>query len=149
MSKPKNPKEQAFRDKIKEEILSFFQLNEESAWSLNQVHKAFAVRDRKSKDLFGELAEELTKDKKLIRKNDGNYIIDTITEFVEGRIDHVNVRFGFVVVEGREEDVMINARDLNGAIDGDIVKVLVAAKKKKGSDRAEGEVIECLRGSQF
>ncbi|MEA5459679.1 RNB domain-containing ribonuclease [Arcicella sp. LKC2W] len=145
MTELKPSKEQNFRSRIKAEILEFFQLNEDTAWSLNQVHKAFAIRDRKTKDLFGDLLTELQKDKKLIRQQDGHYLADTTTEFVEGRIDHVNVRFGFVIVDGREGDILINARDLNGAIDGDIVKVLVWAKKKKGSDRTEGEVIEILQ----
>jgi ribonuclease R len=140
----KKTKEQAYKAGIKAEILDFFQLNEDSAWSLNQVHKAFAIRDRNTKDLFGTLIDELHKEKKLIRQQDGNYIADTITEFVEGRIDHVNVRFAFVVVEGRESDVLINARDMNGAIDGDTVKVLVSAKRKKGSVRDEGEVVEVI-----
>jgi ribonuclease R len=141
----KKSKELVYKAGIKAEILEFFQLNEDSPWSLNQVHKAFAIRDRNTKDLFGVLVEELHKEKKLIRQKDGNYIADNITEFVEGRIDHVNVRFAFVVVEGREGDVLINARDLNGAIDGDIVKVLVSSKKRKATDRAEGEVIEIIR----
>ena len=145
MTDLKPSKEQNFRSRIKAEILEFFQLNEDTAWSLNQVHKAFAIRDRKTKDIFGDLLTELQKDKKLIRQPDGHYLADTTTEFVEGRIDHVNVRFGFVIVDGREGDILINARDLNGAIDGDIVKVLVWAKKKKGSDRTEGEVIEILQ----
>jgi ribonuclease R len=72
-------------------------------------------------------------------------MIDASTEFLEGRMDHVNVRFGFVVVEGREGDILVNARDMNGAIDGDIVKVLVATKKKKSTDKTEGEVIEIVR----
>ncbi len=141
----KPTKEQIYKDKIKAEILEFFQLNEETAWSLNQVNKAFAVRDRKTKDLFGDLMIELHKDKKLIRMSEGHYMIDSSTEFLEGRVDHVNVRFGFVVVEGREGDVLINARDMNGAIDGDIVKVLVATKKKKPTDKTEGEVIEIVK----
>jgi ribonuclease R len=144
MTNKKQTKEQAYKAGIKAEILDFFQLNEDSAWSLNQVHKAFAIRDRNTKDLFGTLIDELHKEKKLIRQQDGNYIADTITEFVEGRIDHVNVRFAFVVVEGRESDVLINARDMNGAIDGDTVKVLVYAKRKKGSVRDEGEVVEVI-----
>jgi ribonuclease R len=145
MTNKKPTKEQIYKDKIKAEILEFFQLNEETAWSLNQVHKAFAVRDRKTKDFFGDLMIELHKDKKLIRMSEGHYMIDASTEFLEGRIDHVNVRFGFVVVEGREGDILVNARDMNGAIDGDIVKVLVATKKKKSTDKTEGEVIEIVR----
>ena len=145
MTDKKPTKEQLYKDKIKAEILEFFQLNEETAWSLNQVHKAFAVRDRKTKDLFGDLMIELHKDKKLIRMSEGHYMIDASTEFLEGRMDHVNVRFGFVVVEGREGDILINARDMNGAIDGDIVKVLVATKKKRSTDKTEGEVIEIVR----
>ncbi|MDZ7899915.1 MAG: RNB domain-containing ribonuclease [Arcicella sp.] len=141
----KQTKEQAYKAGIKAEILDFFQLNEETPWSLNQIHKAFSIRDRNTKDLFGVLVEELRKDKKLVRTTDGHYILDTTTEFVEGRIDHVNVRFAFVIVEGREGDVLINARDMNGAIDGDIVKVLVSAKKRKATERAEGEVIEIIK----
>ena len=145
MTNNKPTKEQIYKDKIKAEILEFFQVNEETAWSLNQVNKAFAVRDRKTKDLFGDLMIELHKDKKLIRMSEGHYMIDTSTEFLEGRVDHVNVRFGFVVVEGREGDVLINARDMNGAIDGDIVKVLVSTKKKKPTDKTEGEIIEIVK----
>ncbi len=145
MTNKKPTKEQLYKDKIKAEILEFFQLNEETAWSLNQVHKAFAVRDRKTKDLFGDLMIELHKDKKLIRMSEGHYMIDASTEFLEGRMDHVNVRFGFVIVEGREGDILVNARDLNGAIDGDIVKVLVSTKKKKSTDKTEGEVIEIVQ----
>lgn len=145
MTNKKPTKEQIYKDKIKAEILEFFQLNEETAWSLNQVHKAFAVRDRKTKDLFGDLMIELHKDKKLIRMSEGHYMIDASTEFLEGRLDHVNVRFGFVIVEGREGDILVNARDLNGAIDGDIVKVLVATKKKKSTDKTEGEVVEIVK----
>ncbi|MDI9860362.1 ribonuclease R family protein [Flectobacillus roseus] len=144
MTKQKNSKEERFRESVKNEILSFFELNDDRSWSLNQVHKAFAVRDRSTKELFATLVEVLTKDKKLIRQKDGNYIIDRVTEFVTGKVDHVNARFAFVVVEGREDDVWISNQDLNGAIDGDIVKVLISAKRKKGSDRAEGEVVEIL-----
>ena len=145
MIEKKPTKEQQYKDKIKAEILEFFQLNEETAWSLNQVHKAFAVRDRKTKDLFGDLMIELHKDKKLIRMSEGHYMIDASTEFLEGRMDHVNVRFGFVIVEGREGDILINARDMNGAIDGDMVKVLVSTKKRKPTDKTEGEVTEIVR----
>ena len=145
MTNKKPTKEQVYKDKFKTEILEFFQLNEETAWSLNQVHKAFAIHDRKTKDLFGDLIIELQKDKKLIRMSEGHYMIDTSTEFLEGRMDHVNVRFGFVVVEGREGDILINARDMNGAIDGDTVKVLISTKKRKPTEKTEGEVIEIVR----
>ena len=145
MTNKKLTKEQIYKDKFKTEILEFFQLNEETAWSLNQVHKAFAIHDRKTKDLFGDLIIELQKDKKLIRMSEGHYMIDTSTEFLEGRMDHVNVRFGFVVVEGREGDILINARDMNGAIDGDTVKVLISTKKRKPTEKTEGEVIEIVR----
>ena len=145
MTNKKPTKEQIYKDKFKTEILEFFQLNEETAWSLNQVHKAFAIHDRKTKDLFGDLIIELQKDKKLIRMSEGHYMIDASTEFLEGRMDHVNVRFGFVVVEGREGDILINARDMNGAIDGDTVKVLISTKKRKPTEKTEGEVIEIVK----
>lgn len=139
-------KEKRFREAVKAEILEFFQLNDTSAWSLNQVHKAFAVRDRNTKDLFGVLITELEKkDKKLIKTPEGSYMVDKVERYVVGRIDHVNTRFAFAVVEGREKDIWIDSRDLNGAVDGDTVKVFLSTPTRKGADKEEGEVVEIIQ----
>jgi len=90
--------------------------------------------------LYGELLEDLHKNKKIIRQQNGSYIIDTVTQFVVGRVDHVNARFAFIVVEDREDDIWVNTRELNGAVDGDTVKVLVFQKVKKAQPEPKAKL---------
>lgn len=54
--------------------------------------------------------------------------------------------FGYVSVEGREEDIEIPPELLNTALDRDTVQVLVRPKKREG--RVRGEVLEVLERSK-
>lgn len=56
--------------------------------------------------------------------------------------------FGFVRIEGEEEDIFISGKDINGALHNDKVQVIITAKGKDGK-RKEGRVIRILeRGTQ-
>ncbi|MBW8051675.1 MAG: ribonuclease R [Cytophagales bacterium] len=61
--------------------------------------------------------------------------------YITGRVDHVNPRFAYIVSEETENDLKISTKNLNGALNGDTVRVAVYAKKK---DRFGGEVLEIL-----
>jgi hypothetical protein len=50
-----SPKELKFLSGLKAEILEFFELNDYRSYSLNQLHKAFAIRDRKTKEIYSDL----------------------------------------------------------------------------------------------
>ncbi len=49
--------------------------------------------------------------------------------------------FGFVEVEGFEEDLFIPSKSVNGALDGDTVQVNIY-KKKEGTKRAEAKIVK-------
>ncbi len=51
--------------------------------------------------------------------------------------------FGFVVVEGREDDIFIKESDSNGAFHMDKVRITITSEKKKDK-RAEGKVLNVL-----
>ena len=145
----RNPKEEKFFQGLQQEVLDFFELNDYRSYSLNQIHKAFAIRDRKTKEIYGDVLNRLASDGRLIRQEDGNFRFDNESFVVEGRVDHVNSRFAFVVVEGEGKDIWVATADLNNAKDGDRVRVQARKpSEKKKNDRPEGEVIEILeRGS--
>ena len=107
---PKKSKEQRYQDNIKKEILEFFEVNETRSFSLNQLIKAFAVRDREMKVMMGHLCEKLLKERLLTKLENGSYQLDNQEGYVEGIIDHVNPRFAFVRVEGREDDIYVDAK---------------------------------------
>ena len=141
---PKLTKEERFLLKLKEEIYSFFDLNYEQSFNLNQVHKTFSIKDRRTKELVEALIEDLTEAGKILRHSDGSYTVDTGLRFRTGRVEHTNPRFAFVVAEGFEDDVWIATEDLNGAMDGDVVKVAVWQGSKRSGRKAEGEVKEIV-----
>ncbi|MHA8050655.1 ribonuclease R [Aquirufa sp. ROCK-SH2] len=141
-----SPKEEKFLNALQSEILEYFELNDFRSFSLNQIHKAFAIRDRNTKELYAKLLQKLVTENRLLRLPDGNYRIDSESFQVVGRVDHVNSRFAFVIPETvGSKDIWVATADLNNAKDGD--KVRVQARKpstKKKNDRPEGEVIEII-----
>ena len=52
--------------------------------------------------------------------------------------------FGFVEVEGQEEDLFIPAKNVNGALNGDAVRVSII-KQKEGTRKAEAKIIKIIK----
>lgn len=52
--------------------------------------------------------------------------------------------FGFVEVEGQEEDFFIPAKSVNGALNGDTVRVSII-KQKEGTRKAEAKIIKIVK----
>jgi ribonuclease R len=138
---PKKTKEQRYQDGIKREIFEFFQVNDDRSFSINQIIKAFAVRDREMKVLVGHLTEKLVKERLLKKTDENTYTIDNQEDYVEGIVDHVNARFAFVRVEGREDDIYLDLKNMKGALDGDHVKVKIWPGRGRNKNM-EGEVLE-------
>ncbi len=133
-----------FWNTIQEDLLSFFELNDFRTYSMNQVYKAFAVRDRKTKEIFSDVIEYLVKENRLDRLGDGSFQYLKQANQVVGKLDHVNQRFGFIVGEAGEQDVWVASKDLNDAQDGDTVRVRLLPLRNKKNTRPEGEVIEII-----
>jgi ribonuclease R len=137
-------KEERFLGRIKNEIYAYFDINYDRAIPLKQLYKAFALRDVQLKKIYESMVDELVHEQKLVKQPNGSYQIYTNHAYREGRIEHVNARFAFVVVDGEAKDVFIDAHDLNGAMDGDTVKIAVWKGSKRKDFRPEGEVLEVV-----
>jgi ribonuclease R len=140
---PKKTKEQRYQDNIKREIFEFFQVNDDRSFSVNQINKAFAVHDREMKVMVGHLMEKLLKERMLKKTDDNTYTIDNQEDYLEGIVDHVNARFAFVRVEGREDDIYLDLKNMKGALDGDRVKVKIWSSSQRAKNM-EGEVLEIV-----
>lgn len=141
-------KEERYLSRLREEIFGFFDINHDQAFSLNSLHKYFGVKDPKSKKLFASLLQDLVNDGRVAQLPDGHYRLDNELKLVQGRVEHVNPRFAFVIpdnpeADGLATDVYVETRDLNGAVDGDLVKVNVW-KSQSAQRKAEGEVTEIV-----
>jgi ribonuclease R len=69
---------------------------------------------------------------------------DTLT----GRLDVTRSGMGFVIVEGRDQDVLVRPADFNTALHGDTVRVRVVNNSAR-SGRSQGEVVEVMDRKQL
>ena len=67
------------------------------------------------------------------------------TPLIKGVLDITRSGMGYLIAEGREEDVLIRPQDFNRAMHGDTVRVKLKENKHK---RAEGEVSEIVERKQ-
>src|SRR5579871_896195 len=65
-----------------------------------------------------------------------------------GKLDVTRSGMGFVIVEGREQDILVRPTDFHTALHGDTVRVrLVSTGGRSG--RAQGEVTEVVERKQL
>ncbi len=69
-------------------------------------------------------------------------MVRTYGEYV-GKVQMTRDGFVFVVLEGSDDDIFVKASQAMGALNGDIVRVVVT-KEKLGSSRREGRVIQIV-----
>ena len=140
-----------FIDEVKNDLLAFFQINDDASYTQEQLLDHFDTGDRKTKLLLHGLLHELTEEGAIIRQPDGSYRADETANLTEGVVDHVNSKFAFVApvtasgVRGeRSDDIWVSTEDLNGAVDGDRVQVLKFSDSGNRSRRVEGKVVNVV-----
>ncbi|NIJ50917.1 ribonuclease R [Dyadobacter arcticus] len=149
----------SYIDNLKADIAAFFDLNSEHSFRTFDVHDHFGVQDKKVRQLINEILHELEEAGRLIYNN-GSYAaapdVKPVIKGLTGRIDRVNKSFAFAIVDGRDDDIFIEAELLNGAWDGDIVNVQQLTKNNRGSrngrndagkNRVEGRVTDIVTRS--
>lgn len=65
-----------------------------------------------------------------------------------GRLDVTRSGMGFVIVEGRDQDILVRPADFNTALHGDTVRVRVVNNSSR-SGRSQGEVVEVVERKQM
>ncbi|HVU95597.1 MAG TPA: ribonuclease R [Puia sp.] len=65
-----------------------------------------------------------------------------------GRLDVTRSGMGFVIVEGREQDILVRPADFNTALHGDTVRVRLGNTGGR-SGRAQGEVVDVVERKQL
>lgn len=137
-------KHQSYYDQQKAEILAFLSINTTQPYTLQDLYQHYDVHNKQEKMLFSMVIEDLLQEGKIYQAEKGKYTVDAEANAITGRLDHVNPRFGFIRHEEGKPDIWVSADDLNGAIDGDLVKVVTFGEFYRKGDNPEGKVIEVL-----
>ncbi|HLT47547.1 MAG TPA: ribonuclease R [Rubricoccaceae bacterium] len=133
---------------LKRQILSLLRNHGDRAFRHKEIAKALGVKDNQRYKLFRDVLEELSEAGLVAKVKGGRYQHRKARprNVVEGTITVNPGGFGFVTVEGLDEDVFVPQHRLKTALDGDRVRVELAAPVRGGrdEDRREGEVIEVI-----
>ena len=77
------------------------------------------------------------------RSNKDKYMLFENSHLLKGRLSVNKKGFGFVIVDGRDEDIYIDAKNMNGALNNDLV--VVEELKRQNGKKTEGRVVKVLK----
>ena len=87
------------------------------------------------------------------KKNEKSNKPSFVKEEIVGKVSLTRDGYGFVMTEGRDNDVFVTAHHLRGALNNDIVKVVTTKAKGYDKDgkpkRIEGTVVEIIERSKL
>ncbi|MEP0985882.1 ribonuclease R [Ekhidna sp.] len=132
---------------IKSKLHEVFSLNDGKSYGYRDLIRKLQLRDKKSKDYLKTQLFSLESKDKIRRLSDGRFVSNVESEYIQGTIDHVNPNFAYVVTPEPDEDIWVKTSDLNFAIHGDLVSVVMTKPSGKGY-RPEGKVVNILKRSR-
>lgn len=136
--KIKEKKSKKEKGSVYSSILALLEEMVGKAYSTKQITRKLGI---KKKTLIADLyriLDQLEEEGKIQQLGNGTY--RSVKELVAltGRVDHVNPRFAYIIVEGEDKDIYVRSRDLGSAVHGDIVEISILSSRKGASP--EGKV---------
>lgn len=123
-------------------MLGIFSNNPKKTYNYKQLTKELLIKKSEEKGMVIEVLNDLNSQGYIEELSPGKFKLKSSTGYIIGKIEITQGGYGFVVTDAIEEDVFISKNNLNQALNGDMVKVYLYARRKKHNP--EGEVIEIL-----
>ncbi len=131
-------------------ILSNFADNPFRAYNYKQIARQLGLRDQASKDLVYNILEELHLAGELHEVKPGKYMLNPealektgrTKKYITGIVDLKKTGKAYIIPDDGGEDIFISANNVNRALHGDHVKVLLFPRRK--SHKKEGQIEEIL-----
>ncbi|MGE4586977.1 MAG: ribonuclease R, partial [Mangrovibacterium sp.] len=127
---------------LKQGILSVFYDNPQRTYNYKQLARLLGVRDMEIVRLVCVALDELHESEKLDQVQRGRYRLRARSGSVSGRVELQPQGFAFIDSEEVDEPVLVSQKNLNHAMEGDLVGVSLYARRKK--HQLEGEVTEII-----
>lgn len=133
--------------KVRNAIIYFLRSSPKRSFNHKQIASGANLRGSVSHKHLVQVLDDLVEAGKINSAGRGKYKLHLRTLHKVGRLEVAKDGFGFVIIEGEEDDIFIGARSMSNALHGDTVKIKIV-RSKRAQSRAEGEVVEIVeRGS--
>lgn len=148
MSRKKHEKKNLGIDmkKFIELITAVMSKNPKQPLNYRQIASRLNITEKEERHLLSEALIRMKKDGITEEKGHGKYMLKSVGGYITGTIDLTKFGYAFVISPESGEDIFIAARNLNTALHGDQVRVLLYARHK--GKRPEGEVVEIIERSR-
>ncbi|MCT4612471.1 MAG: ribonuclease R [Clostridia bacterium] len=128
---------------LEERVLEIINHKDYSPMKFKELSIVLGVKEQKDRDKLSLCMDKLITRGKVIKTKRGKYDkVNTVNTFEGKFIGHAK-GFGFVVVEGRDEDIFVPKEYINTAMNEDTVIVKIT-KEASGDKRCEGEITKVL-----
>ncbi|HEX7585974.1 MAG TPA: ribonuclease R, partial [Prolixibacteraceae bacterium] len=130
------------KPKLKNAILNVFYDNPERTYNYKQIAELLKIKDPEITKLVFVVLEELTESGNLHSVQRGKYKLKSRSGSITGKVEIQPQGFAYIISEEVEKPVLVSSRNLNHAMEGDVVKVHLYALRK--NQQPEGEVDEIV-----
>ncbi|WP_432412311.1 ribonuclease R family protein [Rasiella sp. SM2506] len=127
---------------LSNDILRILRKNHSEPFNYKQISAKLGLDDPNSRNQITKKLKELQGKGEIQEIERGKYILTPSKNYYTGKMDITGRGRGFVIVEDLEDDIKIANKNLNKALNGDIVEVYVFNRKRGG--RMEGEVTKVI-----
>ncbi len=130
MSKKKNPS-----NSLHQSILEVFRKDPTQTFNYKQVARRLNVKQTSKKKLLNKILYDLVDQEKLVEEHHGKFKLEPSSANLKQLIGHVDMTqsgSAYIRVEGMPEDIYVGERDLDNALHGDLVEVVLIKVKRNG-----------------
>lgn len=138
--------EKVNKKKLTSLVLEFFAKNNSKTFNYKQIGAALMVKNAAERKLILEVLYDLVLDEYIEEISRGKFKLKASGSYIMGRVQLLKGGNAYVISDEIKEDVFVRFKHLKHALDRDLVRVYLYARKK--SSRPEGEIVEVLERSK-
>src|SRR5690554_6251837 len=142
MPKNKRKKSKNKIDNLSQTILNILRKDHSQAFNYKQIAAKLQLDDPSSRNQIIKKLKDLQGKGSIQEIERGKYILTPSQNYYTGKVDIAGRGQGYIIVEDLEDDIYVSSKNLNKALDGDIVEVYVFKRKKGG--KTEGEITKII-----
>lgn len=132
---------------LKNKVLSFFARYPNQLFKTKELARRLGLKSEKEYSILRTVLKSLEETQQVRRGRRGKFGHLEVPQTVVGKFEMTTQGFGFVTVEGLEQDVFIAPRYRGMAVHGDLVEVSLFAlgtRKRGNGTRREGEIVRVV-----
>ena len=128
------------------DVIGMLSNHPNKTYNYKQIARYLQIRDSETKQMIHTILHDLTEKEELEEVYTGKYKLRTKGGYIIGTVQMNRNGTASIVSEDFPDEVFVNERNMNHALNGDIVKVYCYAVGRKKI--VEGEVVEILKRSR-